>query len=132
MKYSYDKIVHQNCSRHWNIPSLPSKRLKEDQVFEQEPVILEDVKPGSIILFGIPNKIVDLFLISSVKNGRIFLSPIFFTMVWRDTNIIAPIPDCCQHPHRNHPVKLDDGNKFRDYIKKNKDTIFQEVYSWES
>lgn len=92
---------------------------------------MEDVKTGSIILFATPNKVVDLFLIVGIRDGRIFLSPVFFTILWRNLNIIAPIPACYRHPQRNHPVKLKNPDKFRDYIEKNKESIFKEVYPWE-
>ena len=131
IKFSYDNIVQKNWGRHWYVPALSPKKVQEDQPLQQDPVILEDIKPGSIILFGIPNKIVDVFIITRVYSERIYLSPVFFTMLWRNMNFIPPIPACYKYPRRNHPVKLKNGDKFRDYIEKNKDDIFQEVYSWE-
>lgn len=131
IKFAYDNIVNKSWGRHWDMPSLPPKRVEQGKTIEQEPLILEDVKPGSIILFATPNKIVDLFLIVEIREDKIHLSPVFFTILWKNLNITAPIPACYQHPQRSHPVKLEYGNKFRDYIEQNKDDIFKEVYPWE-
>lgn len=131
VKFAYDNIIEKNWGRYWDMPSLSPERVEQGKPIEKEVLVLEDVKIGSIILFATPNKIVDLFLIVGVKDDKICLSPVFFTMLWKNINIIVPIPACYQHPQRNHPVKLEDGDKFRDYIEKNKDAIFREVYSWE-
>ena len=120
MKFKYDNIVQKNWGRSWYVP--------QETPIEQEDVILDEyVKEGSIILFGTPKKIVDLFLIVKVDQFKIDLSPVFFSMLWKDLKIIPPIPSFYQSPHRNYPVKIDDDHKIHEQIN---DKLFEQVYGF--
>lgn len=129
IKFTYDNIVNNNWGRHWNMPSHPPKRVEKDKPIEEDPLVLEDVKIGSIILFATPKKLIDLFLIIDIKDDRIYLSPVFFTMLWKNVKIIAPIPACYQYPQRSHPVKLEGCDNFRDYIEKHGNDILEIIYN---
>ena len=130
MKFAYDNIVQKNWGRHWVSPCVPPKRLKENEEFVEEPVVLENVKSGSIIIFGTPRKIADVFLITGIQDGKIQLSPVFFSMLWNNLSIIPPIPAYYHHEHRNHPVKLKNGQQVDKYFQEHRDQLFREVYPW--
>jgi len=132
MKFSYDNIVQKHWGRKWYMPILTIKRTSKisscptifEYLDEQEEILDDHVKIGSIILFGVPKKIVDIFLITNLEEDKIILSPVFFSMLWKDLNFIPPIPACYQTPRRNHPVKLIDKYKFEQNI----DQIFDKIY----
>ena len=146
MKFSYDNIVQKNYGRYWYVPIIalppvyapPPKKTgigdeeeeeKKEEIKPDNIVLDENVKVGSIILFGTPRKIVDVFLITEIKEKKILLSPTFFSMLWKDLGIVPPIPPCYQTPRRNHPVKLEDGHVIDKYFNENKEKLFREIYS---
>ena len=104
MKFSYDNMVVNEYGNRWFLPENIDGQNQEDI-------------SGSIILFSSPNKIVDVFLIQKIEDNRICLSPLLFTILWKDLLLVPPIPKYYHSPERNHPVKLDHGSEIKIRIK---------------
>ncbi len=76
-KIKYDRLLAKSESKNiygdlWEI------------CWEVHPEIYISCEKGAVFLFGEPNKIIDIFLIERVDDGKIFLTHPFATVLWRD------------------------------------------------